>query len=244
MTRLAVIGDVHANLKRLARVVERIDAVGVDGVLMVGDLACAGRGVRSARKLKLYRRKVAEVLDTVGGLGLPVCYVPGNHDLPGLSLPGNVDGALAEIADLRIAGIGGTNPPARGFPYEWQDDDIRARQVPDCDVLISHCPPADTPLDFARGAGRHVGSAAIRERAEAHRGVLVCGHIHESFGVAQVGGCLMLNAGGLGRPFGRAQVGFIFGLDAVRHEDLETGRVATLRRDGPVERSTFEHRTA
>ncbi len=234
--RLAVIGDVHANLKRLERVLARIEAAGADGVLMVGDLACAGLGARTAARLRRYRREVAAVMAAVGELGLPVCYVPGNHDLQSLAMPGNVDGAMAAIGGLRITGIGGTNPPKRGFPYEWSDDEIRARAVPECDVLISHCPPADTLLDFARGAGRHVGSAAIRERAEAHQGVLVCGHIHESYGVAQVADCLCLNAGGLGRPFGRAQVGFVEGLDAVRHEDLETGLVLVLRRDSPIER--------
>jgi Icc-related predicted phosphoesterase len=236
VTRLAVIGDVHANLKRLARVLERIEAVGVDGVLMVGDLACAGLGERSAKKLGLYRYRVREVLSAVEALSVPYCYVPGNHDLQQLSFPGNVDGGLLEIAGLTVTGIGGTNPPRRGFPYEWTDDEIRARHVPPSDIIISHCPPADTPLDLARGAGRHVGSAAIRERAEAHRGVMVCGHIHESFGVAQLSACLMLNAGGLGRPFGRAQVGFVTDLDEVRHEDLETGRFASLCRDGEIVR--------
>ena len=236
MTCFAVIGDVHANFKRLVRVLDRIEVVGVDGVLMVGDLACAGLGERSRQKIGLYRKKVRDVLEAVAVLGVPVCYVPGNHDLRSLRYPGNVDGDCTRIAGLRIAGIGGTNPPERGFPYEWRDDEIRALSIPESDILISHCPPADTPLDFARGAGRHVGSAAIRERAEAHRGVMVCGHIHESFGVAQLGGCLMMNAGGLGHPFGRAQVGFITGLDVVRHEDLETGRFASLCRDGEIVR--------
>ncbi|MFT5682506.1 MAG: Icc-related predicted phosphoesterase [Myxococcota bacterium] len=236
MTRLAVIGDVHANFKRLARVVERIDEVGVDGVLMVGDLACAGLGERTSKKLGLYRRKVREVLSTVEALGVPVCYVPGNHDLQALRYPGNVDGEQTEVAGLRITGIGGTNPPHRGFPYEWTDDEVRARSVPESDILISHCPPVDTPLDFARGAARHVGSIAIRERAEAHQGVLVCGHIHESFGVTQLSDCLMMNAGGLGRPFGRTQVGFVEGIDAVRLEDLETGRFVSLSRDGEIVR--------
>ncbi len=236
MTRLAVIGDVHANLKLLGRVLSRIEVVGVDGVLMVGDLACAGLGERNAKKLGLYRRKVREVLAAVEALGVPLCYVPGNHDLRALRYPGNVDGGLAEIGGLTVTGIGGTNPPRRGFPYEWTDDEVRALSVPASDILISHCPPADTPLDFAKGAGRHVGSAAIRERAEAHRGVLVCGHIHESFGVAQVADCLMMNAGGLGRPFGRAQVGFVEGIDEIRHEDLQTGRFVSLRRDGEIVR--------
>ncbi|MDG1477993.1 MAG: metallophosphoesterase family protein [Myxococcota bacterium] len=242
MTRLAVIGDVHANFKLLGRVLSRVEAVGVDGVLMVGDLACAGLGERNAKKLGLYRRRVREVLAAVEALDVPICYVPGNHDLRSLRYPGNVDGEQAEIDGLTITGIGGTNPPRRGFPYEWTDDEIRARSVPPSDIIISHCPPADTPLDFAKGAGRHVGSAAIRERAEAHHGVLVCGHIHESFGVAQLSGCLMMNAGGLGRPFGCAQVGFVEGIDEIRHENLQTGRFVSLRRDGEIERGRITGR--
>ena len=236
MPTFAVIGDVHANFKRLARVVARIDAVGVDGVLMVGDLACAGLRNRTAASLGLYRKKVREVLAAVNELSVPVCYVPGNHDLRSLRYPGNVDGSLVEIAGMRITGIGGTNPPRRGFPYEWEDDEIRDLDLPVSDILISHCPPADTPLDLAQGAGRHVGSIAIRERAEVHQGVLVCGHIHESYGVAQVADCLMLNAGGLGRPFGRTQVGFIIDRDTVRHEDLEAGWFSSLVRGGEIVR--------
>ena len=193
-------------------------------------------GARSAKKLGQNRRRVRTVLEAVGRLAVPMGYVPGNHDLRSLRYPGNLDGTCAQIAGLSVVGIGGTNPPRRGFPYEWEDDEIRALQLPEADILLSHCPPANTPLDFARGAARHVGSLAIRERALAHRGVLVCGHIHESYGVAQLGDCLMMNAGGLGRPFGRAQVGFVFGLDAVRHEDLETGRWVSLRRDEAIER--------
>ena len=29
-------------------------------------------------------------------------------------------------------------------PYEWDEDEIRKRTVPACDVLLCHCPPIDT----------------------------------------------------------------------------------------------------
>ncbi len=160
--------------------------------------------------------------------GLPVVYVPGNHDLPTLDRDGNVDGRVTQIAGQRILGIGGAGPARFGFAYEWDEDEIRRRPAPPCDVILSHTPPANTPLDrLASGAG-HVGSLAIRERAEAHDGVLVCGHIHESPSGVQIGRCLCVNAGGLGRPFGRAQVAFIE-RDPTSwtawHEDLDDGRV-------------------
>lgn len=229
---LAVIGDVHAHHPRLATVLDRIRAEGVDGILMVGDIACAGKGARTARSLRRYRSMARGVFDAVAALDRPMCYVPGNHDLQSLRYPGNVDGKLVEIAGLKITGLGGTNPPARGFPYEWTDAQLQARPrlELEADILISHCPPADTPLDFAQGAQRHVGSAAVRQRALEMSGALVCGHIHESAGLVQLGDCLCMNPGGLGEPFGGARVGFLRGTDEGWIEDLETGGVTRLQR--------------
>jgi Icc-related predicted phosphoesterase len=229
---LAVIGDVHAHHPRLERVLERIAAEKVDGILMVGDLACAGKGARTAQSIRRYRRQAREVLEAVARLGLPICYVPGNHDLQGLRFPGNVDGRIETIAGLKITGLGGTNPPERGFPYEWTDDELRARPrlEQEADILISHCPPSETPLDFARGAQRHVGSVAVRERALAMDGALVCGHIHESAGLVQLGECLCMNPGGLGEPFGGARVGFLRGTQSAWIEDLDDGMTTSLAR--------------
>jgi hypothetical protein len=103
-------------------------------------------------------------------------------------------------------------------------------------VLLCHAPPLETPLDALARSGRHVGSLALREIAERHDGVYVCGHIHESPGAVQIGRCLCLNVGGLGEPYGRAQLGFLrytSGLPGgweASHEDLESGSVRSWRR--------------
>jgi len=114
--------------------------------------------------------------------------------------------------------------------------------VPACDVLLCHCPPARTPLDRVYGRGVHVGSEAIRERALSHQGFLVCGHIHEAAGATQLGQCLCLNAGGLGRPFGKTQVGYIVrdgDQDLVGHEDLKAKKQRWWGR-GPDEARVLE----
>lgn len=238
--RIAVIGDVHANLPRLGRVLDRVHSVGVQGILLVGDLGSNDVGFARNRTPggdASYRSSVGEVLDRVRRLGLPVMWVPGNHDLPDIGrsaedaspLRGNVDGRVAIMAGLRITGLGGAGPDRFGFCYEWSDEELRRRAVPDADVLLCHCPPRGTPLDsVARGV--HVGSQAIREIAERWRGVLVCGHIHEAGGVFRIGDCLCLNAGGLGRPYGADRIGFIEGTDAVIYEDLAAGTRIELRR--------------
>jgi Icc-related predicted phosphoesterase len=231
---LAVIGDVHAHWRRLDAVLVRLAEARPDGILLVGDLGShdlALARMRTPERDARYRSSVEEVLRRVRALRAPTLFVPGNHDLRELEYEGNVDGGIAEIAGVRIAGIGGAGPARFGFAYEWGEDEIRARDVPECDVILSHAPPARTSLDLVFGRDQHVGSEAIRERALAHRGVLVCGHIHESPGAEMIGECLCVNVGGLGAPFGRAQVGFVRlsdeidgGFEAV-HEDLERARV-------------------
>jgi Icc-related predicted phosphoesterase len=228
---LAVVGDVHATWRLLERVLERAVAARVDGLLLVGDLGShdlAHVARRTPERDARYLASIEQLLTRVERCGVPYAFVPGNHDLPGLAHERNADGRVLDVAGLRVAGIGGAGPQRFGFAYEWSEDEIRARAVHDCDVILAHAPPARTPLDLV-GFHEHVGSEAIRERALAHDGVLVCGHIHESPGAVELGLCLCLNAGGLGAPFGRAQIGFVRRADALaggweaRHEDLATG---------------------
>lgn len=223
---LAVIGDVHGRRQFLDQVLAAIEPRGVDGVLLVGDL-----GSRLSRhrikegERRRYLRAVEGVVEAVRGLGVPLAYVPGNHDLPDLDFEGNADGRALEVAGVSVVGIGGSTDRF-GDPYERSEASLRALELPPAEVLLTHVPPARTPLDWVPHRERHVGSEAIRERAETHSGVLVCGHIHESAGAAWLGDCLCLNAGGLGRPFGRPQVGFIRrseGSWEASHLDLSSG---------------------
>lgn len=218
--RLAIIGDVHVRLDRLEVVLARIREVGVDGILQVGDLT---REVTPSRRglehFQAARRSAGVVLARIQELGVPVLWVPGNHDPRDLAGAGNVDRRLANLGSYRVFGVGGAGPARFGFPYEWGEEDIRALELPPCDILISHTPPRDTTLDRTV-RGEHVGSQAIRELALRHRGVLVCGHIHEAPGVEWLGDCLCVNAGGLGEPFGAPRVAFLEGLDRAWVETL------------------------
>lgn len=241
---LAVIGDIHGHWARLDQVLERIAAEPISGILLVGDLGSHDLSYarrRTPERDARYLASIAEVLRRVRSLGAPVLWVPGNHDLPdlgreGLAVKGNVDGRVAEVAGLRVAGIGGAGPGRFGFCYEWDEEEIRRRGRPECEVLLCHTPPARTALDLLWDGIRHVGSEALRERALVHDGVYVCGHIHESPGATELERCLCLNVGGLGEPHGRAQLGFvrsaqrISGQYEVAHEDLVRGEVRVWSR--------------
>jgi Icc-related predicted phosphoesterase len=214
-TTLAVIGDIHGHLINLEQVVDHICQTraeqGVDGVLLVGDIGKGlGRGTRHSREQRqAYVTSLRDIMHMLKRTEVPVLWVPGNHDVRGLKGPGNIDGRGATIGELDIVGIGGAGPDKRGLTYEWDEEDILALDLPRRDVLLSHTPPHDTAIDWVPRASHHAGSTAIRARALETRGFLVCGHIHESPGAVQLGDCLCMNVGGLGRPFGRAQVGYI-----------------------------------
>ena len=238
--RLAVIGDVHAQWMRLDAVLQALRELHLDAILFVGDLGSHELSYvrrRTPERDARYLASVEEILRRANAVCPNVLYVPGNHDLPELSFPGNVDGRVSEVAGLRIGGIGGAGPARFGFAYEWAESEIRARGRLECDVLLCHTPPARTPLDLLHDGTRHVGSEAVRELAFEHSGVLVCGHIHESAGAIQLEDCLCANVGALGQPFGRAQYALVRHAPElparfeVRHHDLESGEIRLWRRE-------------
>jgi Icc-related predicted phosphoesterase len=228
-TRLAVIGDIHGRVDSLRKILPLAAERGCQGLLLVGDFHPGPDAPPElARKSRLQiLDETFAALSEAAEAGLTALWVPGNHDRPGIRRTGNADRWVTELAGLHVAGIGGAGPDRLGFPYEWDEDEIRALSLPNADILLCHAPPSRTALDKL-SQGRHVGSDAIRERALRHRGALVCGHIHEAVGIERLGECLCLNAGSLGEPHGRLQWGILEwkedGVEIV-HEDLESGRI-------------------
>jgi len=198
LARLAVIGDVHDHRRNLDLVLRALTGEDVEAILLVGDLATMPPLEPVARR----------VLALVAALGLPVFFVPGNHDLPTLGdLSGavNLDHELATVAGLTLWGLGGAGPNRFGFPYEWSEDEVRARLWQRADILLAHCPPRGCSLDRTV-SGDQVGSQALREILAAGKVRLaLCGHIHESPGCELVEGVVCANAGALGAPFGAPQ---------------------------------------
>jgi Icc-related predicted phosphoesterase len=234
--RLGIIGDVHGEQGRLSKVVDVLAELEVDGVLLVGDLishAWAREHGLGPRARETFDAEIEQTLSRVAPLGVPTAWVPGNHDLPGVDLlpdrsgpvsdpaseppwlrhAPDLDRRVGEVAGLRVYGVGGAGPARFGFPYEWDEAEIDALDMPEVDVILSHTPPARSGLDRVMN-GRMVGSEAVRRLCKkAH--LLVCGHIHEAAGLVEIDGCLCLNAGALGEPYGRSQVAWV---DFSRHE--------------------------
>jgi len=217
------IGDLHGHSDRLNQVIDWLTGRPLAAALFVGDFA---RGPLNPPNERIDESLVASALESAQRLGVPLLFVPGNHDQRRQAVAGNVDGTCQIIEGVCVAGIGGAGPAHFGFPYEWSEDEIRQRRIPRPDILLSHAPPARTTLDVLSGTSHHAGSEAVRELAETMSGVLVCGHIHEGVGVEIINQCLCYNVGSLGEPHGRLQVGILeFGPNAadLTHYDLEAG---------------------
>lgn len=227
---LGCIGDVHGRMDRLEQVTGWLAGRELAGLLVTGDFAGGGLGPGP--------RPLEATLARLEPLGVPVLFVPGNHDTPELPHPGNVDRRVKSLDGIQIFGIGGAPPAPVPLPYVWTDEELSDLVVPDCDVVLSHTPPARTKLDVMRD-GRHIGSEVIRRVAEDLEGVLVCGHVHEAPGLELVGRSLCYNVGSLGPPDGGIQAGTLTfepdrGLWRVRHVDLESGRTRTEEITVPV----------
>ncbi len=237
---LGVIGDIHGELYHLKKVLDHLATTPIVGVLLVGDFGSSKYELSRWKKdssREILNKEVERILELVDKLGVPMAWVPGNHDYREIDAPGNCDGKVVELAGVRVFGIGGSGPGRFGFPYEWDEDEIRALEVPECDVVLSHTPPARTPLDRLFHAERHVGSEAVREIAERHGGAMVSGHIHEAHGTIRIGNCLCMNVGSLGDPYGLIQVGYVVYSRsrqlcvAVQHENLLTGKTKSTWRE-------------
>lgn len=129
-------------------------------------------------------------LESLGGaLDVPATFVPGNHDpLVTTSTRGpagflNLDGTVATLAGLRIAGLGGCVRYNRGghqytqAEYEQRADALLARiGAKPLDILLTHAPPfglGDEP-DPA-----HVGIEALHRVLDVSRPRWhLHGHIH------------------------------------------------------------------
>ena len=193
--KLLAFSDLHVDLDAAAELVER--AHEVDAVVAAGDLASVHRGLD-------------EAVEALRAIEAPTILVPGNNETDdalrsacGGWEPARVlHGEATEIDGVTFFGIGAGVPVT---PWDWSfdlyEDEAAAmlQRCPDRAVLVTHSPPKGH-CDRS-GAGQELGSTAVLAAIERTRPSLVlCGHIHESWGCeSEIGDSRVTNLGPGGR---------------------------------------------
>jgi Icc-related predicted phosphoesterase len=107
------------------------------------------------------------------------------------------------FGEIGIFGVSAAPTSPLRTPYELADAELEQRiergfaAVENCRLTIfcPHAPPRGTACDRLR-SGEHVGSSVVRTFVEREQPDLVlCGHIHESRGMDEIGNAKIANPG-------------------------------------------------
>ncbi|CUH54233.1 metallophosphoesterase family protein [Shimia marina] len=158
-----------------------------------------------------HRQDLSGALDLIADIKAPMVLVPGNNESEDelrATAPAAVTvlhGEAFEFGGLQIFGLGYAVPET---PFgEWSCDlsEVTAaamlEQCQRADILISHSPPKGV-VDVS-SAGQSFGSTAVLSAIERiGPRLVVCGHIHDSWGQsAMVGQSRVVNLGPSGTWF-------------------------------------------
>jgi hypothetical protein len=193
--KIAFLVDVHDRFEAVPAAMREIGAV--DLLIIGGDITTGGTPAQAARAIESWRSLAPRLLALAGNMDSPAIDA-GLADL-GVAL----DGRGLDFGYIGVFGVSAAPRSPLHTPYELSDEELERRiqagfaTVKDCRVKVfcPHAPPRDTACDRLR-SGEHVGSAVIRTFVERHQPDLVlCGHIHESRGMDEIGWSRVVNPG-------------------------------------------------
>jgi predicted phosphodiesterase len=193
--RVAALYDIHGNLPALDAVLDEIRRIGVDLIVIGGDVLPG----------PMPRETMARLLD----LGLPTQFIYGNGDLAILAQL-----QAASPSEVTYWGTGSSTPLPEpyGEVFRWTAQQVRQYQdvlagwplttTHDVDglgtVLFCHATPRNEIEIFTRVTPEERLAPVF---AGVDASIVVCGHTHMQFD-RMVGRLRVVNAGSVGMPFG------------------------------------------
>jgi len=193
--RVGYVVDVHDRFDSVPRALAEAGAV--DVLLVGGDVTTFGTPADAERAIELWRPLAPRLFAIAGNMDSPAI------DTKLVELGVSLDGRGAVIGEVGFAGVSAAPLSPLHTPYEIPDDELARRAERGLDAISSspvrifcpHAPPHGTACDRLR-SGEHVGSAALRELVERKRpDVVLCGHIHESRAIDELGPTQIVNPG-------------------------------------------------
>ena len=192
--------DLHGLPGRIAAVEAHVAAHRPDLLILAGDLS--------------RRMRPDDLTEPLSRLSPPVFFIRGNTDswrletslgrIPGLK---HLHATRKVVNDVGFVGVGGTIPlpfHSRLGLAESAIVDRLSNLLQPGDVLVAHPPPYGAR---DRVLGRfHAGSRAVKRLVErCSPTLIICGHIHEQFGVDTLGKTVVVNCA-MGRSCGGALI--------------------------------------
>jgi Icc-related predicted phosphoesterase len=199
--KILAVSDIHG---KYMKIMEYLKKNAVDLIILTGDITDFGPSELGE-----------EILNEISSFNIPVLAIPGNCDP--VNLHGNIDNSKAinihgrsvTIKNIGICGFGGSNPTPFNTPLEFDEIEIydQVHRVMEgikdhkVTLLVTHAPPLNTKTDLLP-SGDHVGSESIRKVIEEFQPILnVCGHIHESRAMDEIGKTKVVNPGMLAQGY-------------------------------------------
>lgn len=194
--KILAVTDFHGDSEAFRKTARKAKESEANVVLICGDITHFG-SIEEAR----------ELLEGFANIKPAVLFIPGNCDPPSLTENlGSLEcihGRCRQVSNINFFGVGGSSPSPFDTPFELTEMDIAEllkQGFKDCNknmknVLVSHSPPRNTLVDitFER---HHVGSTSVRAFIEKVKpSLVVCGHIHESAGIDEINGSILVNPG-------------------------------------------------
>jgi len=216
--RIGVLNDIHGNLPALEAILAEIGRIGVDRIVVGGDVVPGPMPHL--------------VLERLQAFGVPVDFIYGNGEVA----------VLEQLAGKAPALV----PEAYRPMIRWSADQLDVTQreslarwpmtlrldvPPIGDVLFCHATPRNENEIFTPETSDDL---LIPVFEPAHAAVVVCGHTHIQFD-RHVGETRVVNAGSVGMPFGRAGADWLtIGPDVeLQHTDYDLEAAAEqVRRSG------------
>lgn len=193
--RVLAFSDLHRDLDAARSIVSR--SGDHDVVIGAGDFGSVRKGLQA-------------VVDVLSGIETPAVVVPGNAESAaeleracvGWDAARVLHGSGVEIDGVPFYGLGAAVPVTPfgdwSFDLSEQEAGLLLEGCPRSAVLVSHSPPLG--LVDADASGKPLGSSAVLDAVRTRRPrLVVCGHIHASWGrEATVGTTRVVNVGPAG----------------------------------------------
>jgi predicted phosphodiesterase len=207
--RLAALYDIHGNLPALDAVLDAIARLGVDRVVIGGDVVPGPMP--------------SECLHRISTLAVPVDAIHGNGEIAVLNARAGRDpGRLPESAREAVRWVADELDAVTELSLASWPLTSRLAVSALGDVLFCHATPRDAFEIFTA----HTPDAVLRPIFDAaNAAVVVCGHTHIQFD-RTIGRTRVVNAGSVGMPFGAPGADWLLiddGTISLRHTayDLE-----------------------